>query len=49
MDLEELNHLSGREKKYLKLSFHNLADLALVRKGLRKDIEKPNKNVLAKT
>lgn len=32
VDLEELNHLSGRKKKYLKISFRTVADLTNGRK-----------------
>lgn len=34
VDLEEMNHLSGRLKKYLKLSFRTIGDLTNARKIL---------------
>ena len=34
VDLDEINHLSGRKKKYLKISFRTVADLTNARKFL---------------
>lgn len=42
IDLEEINHLSGRMKKYLKLSFRTIGDLTNARKIL--DVKK-KKNI----
>lgn len=42
VDLEEINHLSGRMKKYLKISFKTLGDLTNARKFL--DIKKKKVN-----
>ena len=40
VDLEQINHLSGKVKQYLKLSFPTINDLVVVRGQLRSKIEK---------
>ena len=42
VDLEEMNHLSGRLKKYLKLSFRSIGDLTNARKILEVKKKKNN-------
>ena len=46
-DLEQINHLSGTKKKYLKLSFKTVSDLVNVRGQLKPQIDRKklkNKN-----
>lgn len=45
-DLEEINHLSGRKKKYLKINFRTVKDLTNARAPIKSIIDKRRKRNL---
>ena len=43
MDLEEINHLSGRKKEYFKLSFRTIKDLNNAKAPIKQLVDKRKK------
>ena len=43
IDLEQINHLSGKKRVYLKIGFRNVSDMYQVRNSIKDKVEK-NKN-----